>query len=200
MGVEALERRGIPGAADPELERRPAVGQLVVDEPATDRALLFRRPLEIRMQGVVRLDCGAPPLHPTGGLEARDRGDEVAAREPVRRRERLPLGGVGRLLRHRGTAERAADDDALRADLGRASAEQRAIRRGLVDGEGPDGGAALELGIGGSRKPEALKCLHAHVAFALARPGYRVGEAILDEVPEQWPAKCCTDLSLASPR
>ena len=91
-------------------------------------------------------------------------------------------------------------DDALRADLGRASAEQRAIRRGLVDGEGPDGGAALELGIGGSRKPEALKCLHAHVAFALARPGYRVGEAILDEVPEQWPAKCCTDLSLASPR
>jgi len=39
---------------------------------------------------------------------------------------------------------------------------------------------ALELGIGGSRKPEALKCLHAHVAFALARPGYRVGEAILD--------------------
>ena len=63
-----------------------------------------------------------------------------------------------------------------------------------------EGGAALELGIGGSRKPEALKCLHAHVAFALARPGYRVGEAILDEVPEQWPAKCCTDLSLASPR
>ena len=53
MGVEALERRGIPGAADPELERRPAVGQLVVDEPATDRALLFRRPLEIRMQGSV---------------------------------------------------------------------------------------------------------------------------------------------------
>ena len=91
-------------------------------------------------------------------------------------------------------------NDALRADLERASEEQRAIRRELADAEGPDGGAALELGIGGSRNPEALKCLHAHVAFALVRPGYRLGEAILDEVPERWPEKCCSDLPLASPR
>jgi hypothetical protein len=103
-------------------------------------------------------------------------------------------GGV-----ERWSAEVEADD-ALRSDLERASDEQRAIRRELADGEGPDGGAALELGIGGSRNPEALKCLHAHVAFALARPGYRLGEAILDEVPERWPRGCCADLSLASPR
>jgi len=91
-------------------------------------------------------------------------------------------------------------DDSLRSDLGRASEEQRAIRRELAEETGPDGGAALELGIGGSRNPEALKCLHAHVAFALARPGYRLGEAILDDVPERWPGRCCSDLSLASPR
>jgi hypothetical protein len=103
-------------------------------------------------------------------------------------------GGV-----ERWSAEVAADE-ALRSDLERASDEQRAIRLELADGEGPDGGAVLELGIGGSRNPEALKCLHAHVAFALARPGYRLGEAILDEVPDRWPLGCCADLSLASPR
>ena len=90
-------------------------------------------------------------------------------------------------------------DETLRADLERASDEQRAIRRALADDVSPDGGASLELGIGGSRNPEALKCLHAHVAFALACPGYLLGEAVLDDVPERWPAKCCTELSLASP-
>jgi hypothetical protein len=91
-----------------------------------------------------------------------------------------------------------AHDPALRAELERASAEQAAIRRELADGLGPDDGAALGLGIGGSHRPEALKCLHAHVAFALARPGYGLGEAILAEVPERWPARCCSDLPLAS--
>jgi hypothetical protein len=89
-------------------------------------------------------------------------------------------------------------DESLRRDLERASEEQRAIRRELADGEASDGGGSLELGIGGSRNPGALKCLHAHVAFALARPGYRLGEAILAEVPERWPTRCCTDLALAS--
>ena len=35
---------------------------------------------------------------------------------------------------------------------------------------------------------------HAHVAFALACPGYRLGEAVLDEVPQRWPERCCTHL------
>jgi hypothetical protein len=84
-------------------------------------------------------------------------------------------------------------DPALEADLERASAEQAAIRRELAKASGPDGGASLDLGIGGSRNPEALKCLHAHVAFALARPGYLLGEAILSELPERWPTACCTE-------
>ena len=92
-----------------------------------------------------------------------------------------------------------ADDEELREDLERATAEQRRIRRELAAGEtGSDGGASLDLGIGGSRNPTALKCLHAHVAFALACPGYRLGEAVLDEVPQRWPEKCCTLLSLPS--
>jgi hypothetical protein len=88
---------------------------------------------------------------------------------------------------------RVARDPQLRDDLVRATAEQVRIRRELAAGAtGSDGGASLELGIGGSRNPTALKCLHAHVAFALACPGYRVGEAVLAEVPERWPERCCS--------
>ena len=75
----------------------------------------------------------------------------------------------------------------------RATAEQVRVRRELAGGStGSDSGASLELGIGGSRNPGALKCLHAHVAFALAQPGYRLGEAVLGEVPERWPERCCS--------
>jgi len=86
-----------------------------------------------------------------------------------------------------------ADEPGLSDELERATAEQVAIRRELAAGEtGADAGESLSFGIGGSRNPGALKCLHAHVAFALARPGYGIGEAVLAEVPERWPAACCT--------
>lgn len=96
-------------------------------------------------------------------------------------------GGVERWSRA------ALDDPALAASLRAATEEQRRIRRGLAGGEqGSDGGASLGLGIGGSRSPEHLKCLHAHAAFALARPGYDLGERILAEVEPRWPAaRCC---------
>ena len=39
-----------------------------------------------------------------------------------------------------------------------------------------------------------LKCLHAHAAFALARPGYLLGERILAEVQPPWPTgECCSE-------
>lgn len=88
----------------------------------------------------------------------------------------------------------ALDDDAgLAASLAEATQEQRAVRRELAAGRiGQEGGASLELGIGGSARPEKLKCLHAHVAFALARPGYELGERILAELEPLWPEQCCT--------
>ena len=86
-------------------------------------------------------------------------------------------------------------DPALHGELERVTEEQVAIRRSLAAGRiGNDAGASLASGIGGSRNPTALKCLHAHVAYALARPGYTLGEAMLAEVPERWPASCCTAL------
>jgi len=90
----------------------------------------------------------------------------------------------------------AASDPELAASLAKATEEQRRLRRELASGRvGEDGGASLDLGIGGSRNPSQLKCLHAHAAYALARPGYVLGERILAEVGEpRWPERCCTDV------
>ena len=85
-------------------------------------------------------------------------------------------------------------DPALVADLERATVDQRRLRRELAAGQtGRDDGSSLELGIGGSANPRRLKCLHAHAAFALARPGYRLGERVLVEIDPLWPLqRCCT--------
>jgi hypothetical protein len=100
-------------------------------------------------------------------------------------------GGVERWSRA------AAEDPALRASLERGNAEQRQIRLELAAGRtGADGGASLELGIGGAGRHGSLKCLHAHTAFALARPGYELGERIVAEVDPLWPAdQCCSSVT-----
>jgi hypothetical protein len=84
-------------------------------------------------------------------------------------------GGVERWSRA------AEQDPELQASLERANDEQRSIR--------PE----LDLGIGGARAGAgSLKCLHAHAAFALARPGYELGERIVAELDPLWPQVCCT--------
>jgi hypothetical protein len=91
-------------------------------------------------------------------------------------------------------SEEVERESELAADLERATEEQRRIRRELAVGRtGSDGGSSLELGIAGSANPRRLKCLHAHVAYALANPGYVVGERILAELEPLWPERCCTD-------
>jgi uncharacterized protein len=83
-------------------------------------------------------------------------------------------GGVDRWTRA------AAADEKLASSLAGAHAEQRRLR--------PE----LDAGIGGSTRGGSLKCLHAHAAFALARPGYELGDRILAELPSLWPDSCCT--------
>ena len=72
------------------------------------------------------------------------------------------------------------EDETLARSLAEAQAEQRRIR--------PE----LDAGIGGSTRTGSLKCLHAHAAFALARPGYELGDRVLAELPQSWPDSCCT--------
>ena len=77
-------------------------------------------------------------------------------------------GGVERFSRL------AASDPELARSLAEADDEQRRLR--------PE----LDVGIAGTRSRENLKCLHAHAAFALARPGYELGERVLAEAGERW--------------
>jgi hypothetical protein len=77
-------------------------------------------------------------------------------------------GGVERWSRA------AESEPTLAASLVRADREQRELR--------PE----LDVGIGGTRVPGKLKCLHAHAAFALARPGYELGERVLEEAGDRW--------------
>jgi hypothetical protein len=86
----------------------------------------------------------------------------------------------------------AEENEELRTSLARATEEQRRVRHDLAGtARGSDGGTSLDLGIAGSRTPSRLKCLHAHVAYALARPGYQLGDLILDDVAHPWPVDAC---------
>jgi hypothetical protein len=88
----------------------------------------------------------------------------------------------------------AQADEELAASRVRADEEQRAVRRDLAAGEtGRDGGASLELGVGGAGRTGSLKCLHAHAGFALARPGYELGDRIVAELGPLWPVRCCSE-------
>ena len=85
-------------------------------------------------------------------------------------------GGVERWTRA------AQEDPELAASLEAAHAEQRRLR--------PE----LPGGVGGATRTGSLKCLHAHAAFALARPGYELGRRIVSEVEPLWPPdRCCMD-------
>jgi hypothetical protein len=82
-------------------------------------------------------------------------------------------GGVERWSR------RTREEPRLTVSLERANEEQRRLR--------PE----LPGGIGGSTRTGSLKCLHAHAAFALARPGYELGDEILGELGRLWPESGC---------
>lgn len=100
------------------------------------------------------------------------------------------LEAAGGVERWSAAVEREPE---LAASLEQATAEQRATRRTLAaERTGQDGGASLGLGIGGSANPRQLKCLHAHAAYALANPGYRLGDLVLGEIAPPWPERCCS--------
>jgi hypothetical protein len=164
-----------------------------VDDRAAVALQLGREPRTLR-RVVVRCPWGLPAVTEqdpyTADGEPFPTTYYLSCRHLVAAVSRLEAaGGV-----ERWTDVVAADPE-LREDLERVTAEQVRIRHELANGcTGTDGGASLDLGIGGSGNPTALKCLHAHAAFALARPGYRLGEAVLAEVPERWPAERCCSL------
>jgi len=86
------------------------------------------------------------------------------------------------------SARLAADPPLARAVAAAATAARRR-RRELVrryDLKMVDAGASLTTGVGGVGDVRAVKCLHAHVAHALARPDYIFGRAVLAEAEDPW--------------
>ena len=149
----------------------------------SDRALVERqlgRPPRAFRRVVVRCPFGRPAVTEQSAYD--DEGEPfpttywLTCPHLVAAVSRLEAaGGVERWSRA------AAGDAELGESLERANEEQRRLR--------PE----LELGIGGARPAAgSLKCLHAHVAFALARPGYELGERIVAELDPLWPSVCCT--------
>ena len=150
------------------------------DDLAVVERQLGRRPRAFR-RVVVRCPYGRPavteqaafdedgsPFPTTYWLTCRHLVEAVARLEAA--------GGVERWSRA------AAESPWLAASLAAAHDEQRRVR------------TELDLGVGGARAGAGgLKCLHAHVAFALARPGYELGERILGEIEPLWPNRCCSE-------
>ena len=96
-----------------------------------------------------------------------------------------------------------AGDERLAGSLATATAATRRRRRDLARRtvrRQLDGGASLTGGIGGVRDVRRLKCLHAHVATALACPGYALGEAIFAGVSRPWCDDCrCAAFAAGGP-
>lgn len=90
-------------------------------------------------------------------------------------------GWVGRL------ESRVADDQELREALSRAHEEYIAAREELVTPELRRTSALAGRGIGGISDRRRLKCLHVHVAHALAGTN-PIGEIVL----EMLPARVCS--------
>jgi uncharacterized protein len=166
-----------------------------MDDAAVVSRQLGRTPRAFR-RVVVRCPFGAP------AVTEQEPYDDAGAPFPTTYWLTCPhlVAAVSRLEAGGGVerwSREARGDPELAESLERATGEQRAVRRKLAGTNDPrDGSASLELGIGGSAGRGSLKCLHAHVAFALARPGYVLGERILAEVEMPWPADgCCSGLA-----
>jgi len=112
-----------------------------------------------------------------------DEGLRGSLAEAVRetRARRAELAGDRRRVREVRAGLGAAGDDPVADATGEAA---RAAATGTA-GEAALA-AALATGVGGVADPSRLKCLHAHAAHALARPGYRLGDLMLAEAGELW--------------
>src|SRR5437764_10649802 len=162
-------------ASRPGRTRIPSTG-MESDRAAVERQL--GRPPRAFRRVVVRCPSGHPAVTEQAPFD--DAGEPfpttfwITCPQLVAAISRVEAaGGVERWT------QEVAGDPGLAASLERGNAEQRALR--------PE----LDLGIGGARPgAKTLKCLHAHVAFALARPGYELGERILAELDPPWPDAC----------
>jgi hypothetical protein len=145
--------------------------------PSSDRAavaaLIGREPLA-GFEVAVRCPFGAPAV--VRNLPRDDRGrpfptrDWLTCRALVDAVSRLEAAGGVRMLESEG---------ALREEVLAAHRRHQALHEGHR--------------VAGSGDPRHVKCLHAHLAFAMDEGGSPVGEWIRERAEARWPARCCVD-------
>lgn len=114
-------------------------------------------------------------------------GPAVLANEPVDLRGRpfptrywlacRALGEAVSRLEAAGGVRALESDPEMTGRILVANARHRALHAGF--------------NIGGTRDPARVKCLHAHLAFALAVGGSPIGDWIAARTDLSWPAICC---------
>ena len=163
-----------------------------MDDRAVVARQLGRAPRAFR-RVVVRCPFGLPAVTEQNSLrrERRAVSDDVLRHLPVARR-RASRGSRPRAASSAG-AGRARRSRARRVARPRdgGAADDSARARG---GAGAPTAARPSTSESAARgRPRNLKCLHAHAAYALARPGYVLGERILDELAAPLARKpCCS--------
>jgi hypothetical protein len=85
---------------------------------------------------------------------------------------------VGR-LEAAGGVRALEDDPAMAGAILEANARHRELHGGR--------------NVGGVRDPSRVKCLHAHLAFAMACGGSPIGDWIAARTDLSWPARCCAE-------
>ena len=193
-GRAPLHRQGHPAVAAQAACRKSCCRRVVTDAGSSRRSAAARpRAADASPR------CGAVPVRRSGRHRA----------EPVRSGRRavpdhvlpdVPASGRRRVAPRSRRRRRALERGDARATprspraLPPATSEQRRLRRELAGETTRHATAAPRSTTASAARDGAgsLKCLHAHVAFALARPGYELGERILAEVEPRWPERCCS--------
>ncbi|MCU0308263.1 MAG: DUF501 domain-containing protein [Thermoleophilia bacterium] len=135
---------------------------------------LLGRPAHAGFRVAVRCPHGAPAVIENAPVDERGR--------PFPTRDWLvcrALGTAVSRLESAGGVRMLEDDPAMAEALAAAHARHAALHQGHR--------------VAGAGDPRRVKCLHAHLAFALAEGGSPVGDWIMARAEAGWPARCCVE-------
>ena len=158
------------------------------DDRAVVERQLGRAPRAFR-RVAVRCPFGGPAVTEQAPFDADGEPFPTQFYLTCRAPRRRSLAARGRRRRRALDARPPRDEPGARREprAGDESSEQRASSPAET---GPTA-APRSSSASAARRRGSLKCLHAHAAFALARPGYELGDRILAEVEPLWPDRCC---------
>jgi uncharacterized protein len=135
---------------------------------------LIGRPAFAGFEVAVRCPHGAPAVVRNRPRDSRGRPfptrDWLTCRALADAVSRLEAAGGVRMLE---------EDDAMREPLLAAHRRHAALHDGHR--------------VAGSGDPDHVKCLHAHLAFAMDEGGSPVGDWIAARADVRWPERCCLD-------